>query len=234
MELRITKRQRKANQIRRPDENVNRDSSCSIRTGNDGHQQISTKRKSLRFFSKKDSKTKEQVAAPQVVTPPSSPPSTINVKTRAPSIPAVKDDPVEDAAVGIGRKWALFFHREKGEIDEDSDDSSQEEDVLSFAVPASDLSALDLDRLSSPVTVKEDNLENDCSTEARKDDSKTGVMPEEELATPEASKEPVSLNEQAVSTETKENSSTVEASEVAPIDEPYRKKLWRNWQLLKS
>jgi hypothetical protein len=178
----------------------------------------STKRKSFRFLSKKDSKIEEQVAAPRVVTPPSSPPSTINVKIQAPLMPTAKHDPVEDVAVGIGRKWALFFRREKGEIDEDSDDLSRDDDVLSFAVPASDLSAADGEHLSSPVTITEGNLDG-FSTEAPNDDSKPGLMQEEALATPEGPIEPVSLNEQTVSTEAKEISSTVEASKVAPINE---------------
>jgi hypothetical protein len=62
----------------------------------------------------------------------------------APHRVANDDDSVEDVAAGISRKWALFFHKEKGEAVELSsdDDSSQgdlEENFFPRAVPASDM-----------------------------------------------------------------------------------------------
>jgi hypothetical protein len=45
---------------------------------------------------------------------PSSPPSSISATTQAQPVPdVISNDPVEEAAVGSGRKWALFLFPSK-------------------------------------------------------------------------------------------------------------------------
>ena len=71
------------------------------------------------------------------------PPHPVTMSPPKPSSPAEDEDgSVVDSAIGIGRKWALFFHREKGEVEND-DDSSQgsDEDLFHRAIPASDHSS---------------------------------------------------------------------------------------------